>query len=555
MKKRYVLGIDFGTLSARALLLDATNGNEVSEASCAYAHGVMDEMLPCGKRLPPKYALQHPADYVESLQKVVRTVREQTDVTPEQIVGVGIDFTTCTWLPVDADFTPLCLRASYEHEPHAYVKLWKHHGATECAEEIDRVARERGEEWFSVYGNKSSSEWALAKTLETLREAPEVFADTHRFLEAADWLSHLLTGRETHAVDFAGLKGFWSSEHGGYPDNEFFKAVDPRLDGIVGTRISPHVHTLPDIAGTLNVRGAELTGLAVGTPLALPLPDAHAAIPGLNAVHEGELLLIVGTSSVHMLNSKLGHPIEGICGYVKDGVIPELYTYEAGQAGCGDCFDWFVRNCVPTAYRAEAEARGISIHALLRERAMRLSPGESGLLALDWWNGSRSPLKNDRLSGTVLGLTLTTTPEEIYRALIEATAFGTRLIIEGYERGGIAVNSICAAGGIAQKDPLLMQIYADVTGRTIRVEASAQAAARGSAVYAAVAAGLYSNVQEAAARFALPDHAVYTPDPDRHAVYNALYAEYRRLHDYFGRGENTVMHRLCAISATARKKR
>ncbi len=553
MKKHYALGVDFGTLSARALLLDAENGREVAEATCNYPHGVMDAALPSGKRLPPKYALQHPSDYIEVLGKTVREVLHTAGVSAEEVAGLGLDFTACTWLPITADGTPLCLLPQYENQPHAYVKLWKHHGATAYAEEIDRVAMERGEPWFSVYGSKSSSEWALAKTLETLREAPAVFDATYRFLEAADWLSLRLTGQETHSLNFAGLKAFFSGDHGGFPQNEFMKAVDPRLDGIIGGKMAASVQSWPEIAGKLSAEGAALTGLAEGTPLALPLADAHAAIPGLNITGEGELLVIVGTSSVHMINARSRKPIPGICGYVRDGVIPGYYIYEAGQAGCGDCFDWFVKNGVPARYEREAHERDISIHALLREKASRLAPGESGLLALDWWNGSRSPLKKDLLSGLVLGMTLATTPEEIYRALIEATAFGTRLIIEGYEAGGIAVERICAAGGIAQKDPMMMQIYADVTGRTIRVAGTAQAAARGSAAAAAVAGGLFADIKEAAAHFARPDHAVYFPNPDHHAVYDLLFAEYRRLHDDLGRGQNPVMERLYRIAAKSRR--
>ncbi len=553
MKKRYVLGVDFGTLSARALLIDAESGSEVAEASCSYPHGVMDMTLPCGKKLPPKYALQHPSDYLDVLGKTVRNVLTLAGVSPEEVAGMGIDFTTCTWLPIDTDGTPLCLLPRYENEPHAYVKLWKHHGATTYAEEIDRVAVQRKEKWFSVYGQKSSSEWALAKTLETLREAPKVFDDAYRFMEVADWLSLLLTGKETHGINFAGLKAFWSGDHGGFPGNDYMKAVDPRFDNIIGGKLSASVNALPEIAGTLNDKGAALTGLNVGTPLALPIADAHAAVPGLNVTKEGDLLLIVGTSSVHMVNAKERHNITGICGYVKDGVIPGYYIYEAGQAGCGDCFDWFVKNCIPAAYRDEADKRGISIHAYLREKAIPLTPGESGLLALDWWNGSRSPLKNDCVSGTILGLTMTTKPEEIYRALIEATAFGTRQIIENFENGGIAINNICAAGGIALKDAMMMHIYADVTGRTIHVARTAQAAARGSAVMAAVAAGLFSDIKEAAAHFAQEPAFTYHPNPKNHEIYNKLYAEYRRLHDYFGKEQNTVMQHLSDLSRAAKK--
>lgn len=555
MKKKYVLGVDFGTLSARALLVDTENGTEVAEAAYPYPHGVMDECLPCGKELPPKYALQHPKDYTDVLSQSIKDVLQSANVSSKDVVGLGIDFTTCTWLPIDENATPLCFLPQFQQEPHAYVKLWKHHGATKYANIIDHVARKRQEKWFSVYGQKSSSEWALAKTLETLSEAPQVYNNAYRFIEAGDWLSLLLTGKETHSINLAGLKAFWSGDHGGFPDNDFMTAVDPRLDHIIGDKISANVNALTEFAGTLNDFGANLTGLAVGTPVALPLADAHAALPGTNVTREGELLLIVGTSSVHMVNAKGKYDIPGICGYVKDGVIPGFYIYEAGQAGCGDSFDWFVKNSVPADYTLAAKERKISIHALLREKASLLVPGESGLLALDWWNGSRSPLKNDFLSGTILGLTLSTKPEEIYRALIEATAYGTRQIIENYEKGGIKINKIVAAGGIAHKDSMMMQIYADVTGRTIFVAKTKQAGAKGSAAMAAVAAGIFNDITEAAAHFAQEPAFIYHPDYDNHITYNALYDEYSRIHNYFGQEENNVMKHLFTLSQNAKSAR
>ena len=324
----------------------------------------------------------------------------------------------------------------------------------------------------------------------------------------------------------------------------FLTELDPRLADLVGTRLSREVRSLPRIAGRVDAHGAELTGLPVGCAVALAMPDAHAALPALGAVDAGKMVMIMGTSTCHIINSEKGTLVEGICGYVKDGIIPGLYTYEAGQACVGDCFDKFVKQYVPAAYTAEAEARGVSIHKLLRERAQRLAPGESGLLCLPWFNGNRSILVDADLTGLLIGLTLRTTPEEIYRALIEATAYGTRIILENFEAHGIQIDGICACGGIARKDEMMMQIYADVLGREIEVAGTTQAGALGSAVYAAVAGGVYETLAEASAVFAKPAHSVYTPDPKAHKVYTDLFLEYKRLHDYFGRGENDVMKRL-----------
>ena len=541
--QKYLIGIDYGTLSGRTVLVNAENGEELAEAVLNYPHAVMDEALPCGKPLPAQYALQHPADYLEVLRTTVPKVLLEAGVSAEDVVGLGIDFTACTVLPVDADMKPLCFLPEFEQEPHAYIKLWKHHAAQPEADEINALAAQRGEAWLPIYGGKISSEWALPKILQVLRECPEVYAKTARFMEAADWLSVVLTGEETHSAAFAGYKALWNAESG-YPSNELLTALDKRLDGIVGTKLSTQVCAMDQIAGRLSPEGAALIGLCEGTPLALPMIDAHAAMPALKMTGDGDLMMIVGTSTCHILNSTVGKAVEGICGYVKDGVIPGYYTYEAGQSAVGDIFDWYVKNNMPASYAKEAEERGINAHKLLREKASTLKVGESGLIALDWLNGNRSVLVNANLTGMVLGMTLRTKPEELYRAWIEATAYGTRMILEAYESSGIRINSICAAGGIAQKNAMMMQIYADVTGKEIRIAGSTQAGALGSAIYASVAAGLYADVKEAAERMGREDKCVYRPIPENQASYDKLYAEYKTLHDYFGRGGNRVMERL-----------
>ena len=540
--KKYVIGIDYGTLSGRCVLVDMNSGDEVAESVLNYPHAVMDECLPNGDKLPSSYALQHPEDYLDVLKITVSDVLNKANVTADDVVGLGIDFTACTILPMDENGTPLCMKDEYKDNKHAYVKLWKHHAAQGEADDINELAAKRGEKWLSIYGGKISCEWAMPKILQVLREAPEIYENTCRFIEAADWLSLILTGEETHSAVFAGYKGLWNAETG-YPSNDFMVALDSRLDGIVGTKLSTNVLGMDKTAGRIDARGAQLTGLKVGTPVSLPMIDAHAAMPALNITGDGDLMLILGTSACHILNSKDAKTVEGICGYVKDGVIPGLYTYEAGQAGVGDIFDWFVKTCVPASYTEEAKEKGISIHKLLREKANKLSVGESGLLALDWWNGNRSVLVNSNLTGMLLGMTLGTKPEEIYRALIEATAYGLKVIVEQYENSGISIKSICAAGGIAQKDEMMMQIYADVLGREIRIAGSTQAGALGSAIYAAVASGIYADVKMAAQKLSKNDVKLYKPIKENVKNYRILYKEYKILHDYFGK-ENLVMEKL-----------
>ena len=526
----YTVGMDFGTLSARAVALELETGRELASAEFVYPHGVMDRQLPDGAGLPPMYALQHPKDYLDGLQTLCKEIFKQ--VPRGSVRGVGIDFTTSTVLPVDETGTPLCFREEFAHEPHAYAKLWKHHGPVEQARRFDRVAKEQNAPWLSNCGGTVSSEWLFPKILETLEEAPEVYAATYRFYEAGDWLNRMLTGVETHNPCMAALKGCWS-ETLGYPSADYFRAVDPRLETVVGTKVCKTVNRVDELAGRVSLDGEILTGIPEGTPVAMALGDAHAAMAALNITKPGQAMLVVGTSGVMLANTEKPKHVPGICALTHEGVFPEACTMEAGQAGLGDCFDWFIKTF------------GLS-HGELTEKAASLRPGQSGLLALDWWNGNRSILKNDGLTGLILGLNLQTRPEEIYRALIEATAYGLRVILENYEKHGVSVGDICAAGGIALKNPMLMQIYADVLGRTLTVSGCKQAGARGCAIYAAVTAGAYEDIHAASEALRQPVAATYRPIPENVAIYEKLFAEYKNLHDYFGK-ENAVMDRLRAL--------
>lgn len=540
--KKYTIGMDFGTLSGRCVVVDCENGRELAEAVYEYPHAVMDAELPSGKKLPAHYALQHPADYLEVLQNAVPAAVKKAGIAPEEVAGIGIDFTACTILPVDAQGTPLCLRPEYADEPHAYVKLWKHHAAQPEADEINALAEAREEKWLANYGGKLSSEWMLPKVLEILRHAPGVYADTARFMEAADWVISTLVGEEILGNSFAGYKAL--HYEGDYPSNDFMVALDKGLDGIVGTKLSRKIGNFSAPAGKLCPKGAELIGLPAGIPVAIPQIDAHAAMPALQITGAGEMMLIMGTSACLLVNAETGDPVKGVSGCVKDGVIPGLYTYEAGQAAVGDIFDWFVKNQVPAAYQKEAENRGISVHALLTEKAEKLAIGESGLLALDWFNGNRSVLDDSALSGLILGLTLRTKPEEIYRALLESTAFGAKMIADTLAQSRVKIKTLKVAGGIAHKNALLMQIYADVLGCEICLCQSSQAGALGSAIYAAAAADIYPDIPTAAKAMGSPVVRTYTPIAENQKAYEKLYADYVTLYDYFGRGGNDVMKRL-----------
>ncbi len=550
---KYAIGVDYGTLSGRALLVNVQTGEELASSVYDYPHSVMDETLPSGKKLGHDWALQHPQDYLDVLAKTIPAVIAESKVSPDDIIGVGIDFTACTVLPVLADGTPLCFLDEYKDEPHAYVKLWKHHAAQKYATKLNEIAEERNEPWLNNYGGKISSEWAIPKIWQILDEAEDIYNKMDKFIEAADWLAWQMTGVETRNSCCAGYKALWN-KNTGYPSNDFFKALDPRLENVIDEKFSRDITPLGSPAGKLTEEMAKLTGLKAGTAVAIPIIDAHVFVPAVGISKPGQMLAIMGTSTCHMMMSEEEKQVQGICGVVSDGIMPGLYAYEAGQSCVGDHFQWFIENCLPKKYYDDAEKAGMNIHKYLRSKAEVQKPGEHGLVALDWWNGNRSVLVDVDLTGMILGMNLQTKPEDIYRALIEATAYGTRMIIETFREYGVPVDEFYAAGGISQKDPMTMQIYADIINMPIKIAGSDQGGALGSAIFGSVAAGKdaggYDSVFTAAEAMGKIKDTVYYPIEENVKLYDKLFAEYKILHDYFGRGANDVMKRLKEIKAS-----
>ncbi len=543
----YVIGVDFGTLSGRALVVRVSDGAELGTAIHEYRHGVIEETLPAsGHRLPPDWALQDPDDYREVLRRAVPAALAASGVPAEQVIGIGIDFTACTVLPVLADGTPLCELPELRSRPHAYVKLWKHHAAQPHADRINALAHQRKEPWIGRYGGKISAEWQFAKALQLLEEDPELFGRTQRWIEAADWIVWQLCGRETRNVCTAGYKGI--HQDGGYPSEEYLTALHPQFPALLA-KLDHELSPLGARAGGLTAEAAAWTGLPEGIAVAVGNVDAHVTAPAAQAIAPGQLVAIMGTSTCHVMNGERLAEVPGMCGVVRDGITAGSWGYEAGQTGVGDIFGWFVEHAVPAEYREQAG--GDAAHAKLTEHAAAQPVGAHGLIALDWWNGNRSLLVNHELSGLIVGLTLATRPPDIYRALLESTAYGTRMIIEAFEEAGVPVTELVVAGGLLT-NKLLMQIYADVIRRPLSLIGSAQGPALGSALHAAVAAGAYPDVPAASAAMGRLDRDVYLPDPGRADAYDALYAEYRQLHDYFGHGGNDAMLRLREIRNTAR---
>ncbi|MDR2143243.1 MAG: ribulokinase [Treponema sp.] len=537
MEKRYVIGLDFGTKSGRALVVDAKTGEAAGEAVKDYDHGVMDRFLPDGKTaLGSEWALQYPQDYLDTLEYTVREAVSLAGIPAGNVIGLSIDFTACTILPIDAASTPLCFLDKYKNRPHAYVKLWKHHAALSQTRRINEILAEKGLIDLPLYGGKVSSELFLPKVMQILEEDPEIYHAADAILEAADWLTLLLTGKKRRSFSMASYKAMWDGEK--YPSGQLLRAFNPGLERLVEEKMSAEIVPVGSKLGELNEEWAGRLGLFPGTAVGAGVIDAHAGLPGCGITKPGRMMLIAGTSSVQAVLSEKPYSGKGVMGGVKGGIIDGYYALESGLAAVGDIFEWFITNAVPEQYGVMAKAEGKSLFRFLGELAGKKRPGENRLLALDWWNGNKTPFVDAGLSGVLVGCTMATRPEDIYRALMEATGFGTRAIMDAFEEAGVKIDEIRACGGIAEKDPMLMQIYADITNREIKVSASGQTAALGAAMYASVAAGAekggYDRIAGAAAAMSRTRDQAFTPDPDNANVYSALYGRYRELSGYFG---------------------
>src|SRR5882724_2326095 len=562
MNTQYTIGLDYGTNSVRALIVNVANGAEIASTMWEYAHGTHGIIL----SRDPNLARQHPSDYVTGAEITITNAlasakRNVRGFKPEQVIGIGVDTTGSTPLPVDAQGQPLAFHKKFANDPAAMAWLWKDHTGVAEAAEITELARELRPQYLAKCGGIYSSEWFFSKILRCLRANAEVFDAAWIWVELADWVPAMLTGTEapeklTVGICAAGHKAMYNADWGGYPDAEFLSRLDPKL-GELRARLCPRVRAIEKAVGGLTVEWAKRTGLPAGLPVAVGAFDAHLGAVGCG-ITPGTLVKAIGTSTCDTMVVPSGEPladVPGLCGIVNGSILPGFYGLEAGQSAVGDIFNWFVNYVQPLGGRAGS-------HEALSAAAGKLKPGESGLLALDWNNGNRTILVDQRLTGLLLGQTLYTTPAEIYRALIEATAFGALTIINRLEEYGVMVKDVVNCGGIAEKNPLAMQIYADVTGRPMKISRSAQTCALGAAIAGAVAAGKDSGGYDdfAAAQKAMTDlkPRVFKPDPKAHAVYADLYLLYRQLHDAFGTEQWTgnlygVMKRLIQIRDSVRK--
>lgn len=521
------LGLDFGTESVRAILID-TAGTQLGIGTHAYRYGQIVDNLPNSvKKLPSHYALQSPDDWIESAVLATREAIASSGIDVRRVVGIGVDFTSCTMLPVLADGTPLCNLQRFSQNPLAWPKLWKHHGAITQTERMNRLAHEREEPFIDRYGGIIGLEWFFPKMLETIELAPEVAEATEVWIEAGDWFVWQLVGGPASSLPRstcqAGYKALWAADSG-YASQEFLAAVDQRLQDAASHKMPGHMLSPGELAGVLQPSMADRLGLPAGIAVSAAIIDAHAAVPGVGAADPGALVMVLGTSSCHMLNSQEYRPVPGIAGVVDGGILPGMFGYETGQAAVGDAFSWLMK------------LLGQSSFEQITAEAQLLQPGGHGVVCLDWMNGCRTPLMNGALHGAFVGLTLGTSPAELYRALLEGSAFGLRWIVEVLRDGGVPISRFIATGGLPHHNPALIQIYADVLTCPIEVHPSQHACAVGAAVLGMIAAGKaksgFDSVDQAASAMAscpALSRKIVTPNLQYGPTYDALYKRYREL--------------------------
>ena len=554
---KHTIGLDYGTNSVRAVIVNTANGEEIGTGVWNYAHGTNGVVL----SRDPNLARQHPSDYLAGARNCIKLAlaaakRAQRGFDPKSIVAIGVDTTGSTPLPVDAEGQPLAFQKRFANNPATFAWLWKDYTGVAEASEITELARKMRPEYLGKCGGVYSSEWFFSKILHCLRTAPAVFAAADSWVELADYVPSALTGTEapdkrTLGICAAGHKAMYNADWGGHPDAEFLACLAPKLAQL-RSRLCTRVKAIDSTVGGLTEGWAKQTGLPAGIPVAVGAFDAHLGAVG-SGVRPGVLVKIIGTSTCDITvwpGDKPLADIPGLCGIVKGSVIPGYIGMEAGQSAVGDIFNWFVNYIQPGGKSGTHEA--------LSAAAAKLRPGESGLLALDWNNGNRTVLVDQRLTGLLVGQTLYTTPAEIYRALIEATAFGALTIINRFEDYGVKIDQIVNCGGIATKSPLTMQIYADVTGRPMKVSGSAQTCALGSAIAAAVVAGAHKDFAQAQRAMVRLDPTAYKPNAKANATYSELYALYKTLHDAFGVAGGSgqlqqVMKQLIDIRTRARR--
>ncbi len=526
---KYTIGIDYGTMSCRALVMNAETGAALGGAECGYT--VYDTALPTGEKLPDRAALADPGEYLQALEKVVKSAVKDAGIDPKDVVGIALDTTSMSLVSCDSNGVPLCMTEKWAREPLAYIRMWKSYTATKEAEEIGRVAKENHMPFLAACGGNPSSEGGYPKLLETLRKNPALYDDIAVALDLSEWFAWILTGKMTRSINTMGMKNY-CGDGKTLPPDAFFKLVDEKFAD-VNKKMQGEMLPWGSKAGELIAEMAERLNLPAGIAVGSGMLDGHSPMMALGLKESGDAMMTIGTSGVLCVISDRHEVIDGICGQSFNGLIPGFYGYDFAQSGVGDMFGWFVENCVPGKYERMAQEKGVSVHQLLSEMSFPKPVGESGLVAVDWWNGSRSIVVDQTLTGVITGMKLSTRPEDIYRALVEAAAFGMRAMRDALEDKGVAVKHICVCGGIAAKNPLLLQCYADILGSELRLSTLPNSAAAGAAIAAASAAKVYDSLPDAMDALSSREFKLVRPDMQRHQQYEALYEKYKQLRKYF----------------------
>lgn len=551
--KKYVIGVDYGTLSARAIVVERATGRTLGECTFVYPHGVMDQTLPDGTPLNGfDWALAHPADYLEALRTIIPGAVRNADISSKEVGALAIAATACTLLPVDAALAPLCTRPEFANHPHAYLKLWKHHRAQAYADRMTEIAQAMDPSILDCYGGRISSEWAIPKSMEIYYEDPAVYSAADRFMQVSDWLTACLTGNaELQNGSIAQYKAMWSRRNG-RPSEAYFTRISKEIPEIIHSKLRGQMLMAGECAGNLCRSAAEALGLSEETVVAMAHTDAHSGALGVGACDDGDYVFIIGTSSCGHLITKQTAFVPGVTGALSDGLLPGFTCYSAGQACVGDMLDWFITRAIPENYTAFAQKHGKNLHQTLEEMAAAQAPGECGLVALDWFNGNRSTLTNANLSGLLLGLTMETKPEDIYRALLDSISFGHREIVDNFLKHGLEIRRIILCGGIAHKNRLLLQIMADVLNRPLDVSSEPQATALGAAICAAAAMEKIP-LADAIRRMRCGVRETIFPNPENAMRYEDIYGIYHQLYNFFGRERPDLMASLRGKHPSCRK--
>lgn len=545
---KYTIGVDFGQNSGRAILIDVDSGEQIAVSTYDYYYGIMNRNFIDGTPLPHNWSIANPQDYLDVLNNVIRGVLE--NISPGDVIGLGIDFSYCCMLPVTKDGTPLCFTNEFKNNPHAYVKLNNHISATAEAKHMLQVAQKRNETWLDCYNNSIGADWLFPKILETYNNAPEIYNAAGYFIEVTDWLVWQLTDIQVRNSFAAGYKALWNKEYG-YPTKDYFKEINPEFENIVQDKLDAPIASIGTMAGGISRKGSELTGLKVGTAVSIGSVDIVSCMPTVKLTGENKMLAVMGSSSIFLTMSSLNNQVDGVIGPIPDGIIPGYSGYKANQAAVGETFSWLLNNYLPPEYHECAKREGRNLHSYLAQLMMKQKAGESGIVFLNWLRGNKSPLMNPNLTALFVGMTLNTKVEHMYRAVIESMAFDTRRIMDCFAQKGIEIDTFIGVGTIAERNPFIMQLYADILKTPVKVSGTQLAPVIGSAIFGACAAGSqvggYDSLTTASAVMGNLKPTTYYPIIENVNIYDRLYNEYCNLCDIFSDNNNNIMNNLKSI--------